>query len=351
LSWEAAEMARKGLLSGMFDEKDEFTAVNSEAENLVSSKPPRSGGGAFGMMSRAANEMATKVEAAQKIEQQLLAGETVVDLDPDSIDASFVQDRIDFDEDRFQELVSAIQSRGQDTPILVRPNPNVAGRFQVVFGHRRVRAARLLGLPVRAVVRELSDEDHVVAQGQENSARADLSFIEQALFAASLLERGFDTSIVETALTVNKSVISKMHSVTRLIPKDVIKLFGSARGIGRDRWYELSLKFRDSSSAVETTKLLAQPSFCQASPDEKFDLLARRLSSFETPERSGNLSKTPIRTAYSRDPSDWSKFVKVKETTRARTLSFDKSAAPGFAEFVEMRLEALFVEFQEKTGD
>jgi ParB family transcriptional regulator, chromosome partitioning protein len=156
---------------------------------------------------------------------------------------------------------------------------------------------------------------------------------------------------VETALTVNKSVISKMHSVTRLIPKHVIKLFGSARGIGRDRWYELSLKFRDSSSLVEATALMAQPSFCQASPEEKFDLLSRRLSSFETPERSGNLSKNPIRTDYSRDPSAWSKFVKVKETTRARTLSFDKSAAPGFAEFVEMRLEALFVEFQEKTGD
>jgi ParB family transcriptional regulator, chromosome partitioning protein len=344
-------MARKGLLSGMFDEKDEFTAVNSEAESSVSSIRPRSGGGAFGMMSRAANEMATKVEAAQKIEQKLLAGETVVDLDPDAIDASFIQDRIDFDEDRFQELVSAIQLRGQDTPILVRPNPNGLGRFQIVFGHRRAKAARLLGLPVRAVVKDLSDEDHVVAQGQENSARADLSFIEQALFAASLLERGFDTKIVEAALTVNKSVISKMHSVTKQIPKDVINLFGSARGIGRDRWYELSLNFRHKSSSEEASKLLVQSNFVQASQAGKFDLLSKRLSALETSEQSTTPSTalsgmTPIRNSLA-----WSKVVKVKETEKARTLSFDKSAAPGFAEFVEKRLAALFAEFQEKTGD
>jgi ParB family transcriptional regulator, chromosome partitioning protein len=344
-------MARKGLLSGMFDEKDEFTAVNSEAKSSVSSNRPRSGGGAFGMMSRAANEMATKVEAAQKIEQKLLAGETVVDLDPDSIDASFIQDRIDFDEDRFQELVSAIQSRGQDTPILVRPNPNGAGRFQIVFGHRRAKVARLLGVPVRAVVKELSDKDHVVAQGQENSARADLSFIEQALFATGLLERGFDTKIVEAALTVNKSVISKMHSVTKLIPKDVINLFGSARGIGRDRWYELSLSFRHKSSSDEALKLLVQPNFVQASPEKKFDLLSKRLSALETSEQSFSPSKAPSGVVASRNSLAWSKFVKIKETQKARTLSFSKSAAPGFAEFVEMRLEALFVEFQEKTGD
>jgi ParB family transcriptional regulator, chromosome partitioning protein len=344
-------MARKGLLSGMFDDKEEFTAVNSQSESLVLSNRPRSGGGAFGMMSRAANEMATKVEAAQKIEEKLLSGETVIDLDPDEIDASFIQDRIDFDEDRFQELVSAIQARGQDTPILVRPNPNGAGRFQIVFGHRRAKAARLLGRPVRAVVKELSDEDHVVAQGQENSARADLSFIEQALFAASLLEKGFDSKIVEAALTVNKSVISKMHSVTKLVPKDVIKLFGSARGIGRDRWYELSLNFRHNNSIEEAAKLLTQSNFVQASHEGKFDLLSKRLSSLEISKQSTKRSSALPGVVPRRESLAWSKFVKVKETEKARTFSFDKSAAPGFAEFVEMRLEALFVEFRKKTGD
>ncbi|MFC7555837.1 ParB/RepB/Spo0J family partition protein [Pseudoroseomonas wenyumeiae] len=60
----------------------------------------------------------------------------------------------------------------------MRPHPTEPGRFQVAFGHRRLRAARDLAKPVRAVVRPLSDRELVLAQGQENSARANLSFIE-----------------------------------------------------------------------------------------------------------------------------------------------------------------------------
>ena len=43
-----------------------------------------------------------------------------------------------------------------------------------------------LSRKVRAVVKEMKDREHVIAQGQENSARANLSFIEKALFAARI---------------------------------------------------------------------------------------------------------------------------------------------------------------------
>ncbi len=118
---------------------------------------------------------------------KLVEGETIVELDPDSVDASFVQDRLDDDDEReFNELVAAMRERGQDTPILVRPHPSAPARYMVVFGHRRLRAAKELGRKVRAVVKDLKDRDHVVAQGQENSARANLSFIEKALYAAHI---------------------------------------------------------------------------------------------------------------------------------------------------------------------
>ena len=59
----------------------------------------------------------------------------------------------------------------------------------IVFGHRRAKVARDLGDAVRAVVKPLADIDHVIAQGQENTARADLSFIEKSLFAG-IIESG-----------------------------------------------------------------------------------------------------------------------------------------------------------------
>src|SRR4051794_14635231 len=95
-----------------------------------------------------------------------LSKSSVVDLDPAMVDTSFVADRLDEDDEAYQELFQAIRERGQDSPILVRPHPEHSGRFQTVFGHRRVKVARQLGRPVRAVIKKMGDEDHVIAQGQ-----------------------------------------------------------------------------------------------------------------------------------------------------------------------------------------
>lgn len=69
--------------------------------------------------------------------------------------------------EQFKELLEAIKERGQDSPVLVRPHPKLDGRYQIVFGLRRVRVARELGRKVRAVVKALDDKTHVIAQGQE----------------------------------------------------------------------------------------------------------------------------------------------------------------------------------------
>ncbi|WP_164125936.1 ParB/RepB/Spo0J family partition protein, partial [Stenotrophomonas maltophilia] len=61
-----------------------------------------------------------------------------------------------------------IRQHGQNVPILVRPKPGDTEGYEVAFGHRRLRAARELGIKVRAVVRSLTDEQLVIAQGQEN---------------------------------------------------------------------------------------------------------------------------------------------------------------------------------------
>jgi plasmid partitioning protein RepB len=74
---------------------------------------------------------------------RLLEGETVVSLDPRTVDASVVSDRFGDDDEDFALLLEAIK---QSTPILVRPHPDDASRYMIVFGHRRARVARELGL-------------------------------------------------------------------------------------------------------------------------------------------------------------------------------------------------------------
>ncbi len=182
-------MARKNLLEGLADLPNDASAA--------ASYPMR---GAGKSLVRSLDELAKQAD-------KFLEGEAVVELEPDQIDGSFVRDRLSDDDDAFHDLLEAIRARGQDTPVLVRPLADASGRYQLVFGHRRVRAARELGRKVRAVVKTIDDRTHVIAQGQENSARANLSFVERALFARRLDDLGYDREVIGAALAANAASI------------------------------------------------------------------------------------------------------------------------------------------------
>jgi ParB family chromosome partitioning protein len=219
-------MARKNLL------EDLVTPAELEAAQQPSINYPMRG--ASKSMIRSLDEIARQAE-------KFLEGEAVVELDPDAVDISFVTDRLEDDAAQFEELKAAIAERGQDSPVLVRPHPTIAQRYQLVFGHRRLRAARELGRKVRAVVKTLDDRSHVIAQGQENSARANLTFIERALFAKRLETLGYDREVISSSLAANAASLSKMMSVTGRIPEEVIRGIGPAPSVGRERWVEMSL--------------------------------------------------------------------------------------------------------------
>src|SRR5260370_28550469 len=103
------------------------------------------------------------------------SGAFVIEIDPSMIDPSPVVDRFDHaGGPSFEALKISIRQRGQEIPVLVRGHPAQPGRYQSAYGHRRVRAARELGRPVRAILRALSDEELAIAQCVENSAREDL---------------------------------------------------------------------------------------------------------------------------------------------------------------------------------
>ena len=147
---------------------------------------PRREGQPVGALGASLSALSERGKHAEEIEKKLAAGQTVVELDTTLIDPSFVSDRMPISDEALSDLVEAIGESTQLSPILVRPHPETPGRYQTAFGHRRVRAVAILGIPVRAIVRELTDEEMVVAQGQENHARKDLSYIEKALFAQRL---------------------------------------------------------------------------------------------------------------------------------------------------------------------
>lgn len=96
-----------------------------------------------------------------------------------------VRDTID--PDKVRELAESIRSQGLLQPILVR---SLNGRFEVVAGHRRYLATRLLGdRKIKSIVRELSDEETFLIRAMENDQREDLNPIEKAKVYKRLKER------------------------------------------------------------------------------------------------------------------------------------------------------------------
>jgi ParB family chromosome partitioning protein len=115
------------------------------------------------------------------------------------------QPRKRFDESDLAELADSIRSRGVLQPILVRPAPGAAGRFEIVAGERRWRAAQRAGLhELPAVVQDL-DEVEVLEIGIiENVQRADLNPLEEAQGYQALIDR-FGRTQQEIAEVVGKS--------------------------------------------------------------------------------------------------------------------------------------------------
>ena len=83
--------------------------------------------------------------------------------------------------DSITELVQSVRARGILQPLLVRPDPNAPGRFQIIAGERRWRAARKAGLAmVPVVIKEVPDDRLLEIALVENIQRQELNPIEEA---------------------------------------------------------------------------------------------------------------------------------------------------------------------------
>jgi ParB family chromosome partitioning protein len=219
-----------------------------------------------------------EAKEATSLREQIASGVSVVDLDPALVEPSFMADRLARNSDAdYRKLVDSIRTAGQQVPILVRPHPDKPVGYQVAFGHRRRDAALELGLPVKAIIRPLTDQELVVAQGKENAERRNLSFIERALFAAALDQKGFSRATVNAALSVQTSEMTRLLSVARSVPADIIQAIGPAPKAGRPRWIELAkLLERDAGLSV-ARQALRQGPFQSLTSDRRFDALIQEL--------------------------------------------------------------------------
>lgn len=130
------------------------------------------------------------------------------------------QPRIKFDYDELEGLASSIRSSGLLQPINVRPLEN--GKYELISGERRLRAARMVGLSnLPCIVMNVSDEQSALFALIENVQRQNLDFFEEAVALEKLMsEHGLSQEELSKKLGKAQSTLSNKLRLLRL-PEDL----------------------------------------------------------------------------------------------------------------------------------
>ena len=142
-----------------------------------------------------------------------------------SIDRDPNQPRVNFDEERLNELCDSIKTYGVISPIIVQPG-KVPGRYSLIAGERRLRASQMAGLEtIPALIDKNADGDSertLAMQLVENIQRADLTPLERA-HAIGALKETYSLSVRDVAhrLGISKSMVQRSLDILDL-PDDLL---------------------------------------------------------------------------------------------------------------------------------
>jgi ParB family transcriptional regulator, chromosome partitioning protein len=150
-------------------------------------------------------------------------GEELQEVDIDLIDPNPDQPRLRFNEDKLNELAQSISANGLVQPLLLRRSAN--GRYQIVAGERRWRAAQRAGLrSVHSVVRNIPDSKLLELALIENIQREELNPIEEASAYQRLIHNlGLTQDEVAQQVGKDRSSIANYLRLLKL-PEDVQRM-------------------------------------------------------------------------------------------------------------------------------
>lgn len=177
------------------------------------------------------------------------------------------QPRRTFRDDEMAELTASVREKGIIQPLIVRPDPTIHGRYEIVAGERRWRAAQMAQLhDVPVIVRTYTDTEVLEVAIIENIQRADLNAMDEAAAFRQLMERfGHTQDQLATALGKSRSHVANQMRLLSL--PDEVQAYvvsgqlsaGHARAlIGHPRCAELARKVIADKLTVRDTERLAR---------------------------------------------------------------------------------------------
>ena len=204
----------------------------------------------------------------------------------DLIDPNPRQPRKRFPEDELDALARSIAAHGIVQPLLLRPSTISDGRYEIVAGERRWRAAQRAGehaVPVR--VREFSEDEMLQVALVENLQRSDLNPIEEARGYVALLEE-FSRTQSDVAEVVGKSRAHIANMVRLLqLPDGVLAMLEEgALTIGHARPLIGKLDAESLARQVVAKKLSVREAEALASAPERQKSGSRRTATPKDPD-------------------------------------------------------------------
>ena len=241
-------------------------------------------------------------------------GETLASLAIDALQPGRFQPRGRIDQEALAELAESIKSQGVMQPILARPI--AAGRYEIIAGERRWRAARMAGLAaVPALVREVTDRHALAIALIENLQREDLNPLDEATGIKRLTEE-FGMTHAEAAEAVGRSraAITNALRLLELAPPVQELLREGKLDMGHAR------------------ALLALPALKQI--EFARDAVARQLSVRQVERRVAHLSARATVRMRARGDRDVTRLEEELSGQLGTTVSIRTGAKPGSGKLV-----------------
>lgn len=327
LADRTALVVSKAMSTNMNDHPEEALA------RALASSPKTAVGQMMGvaLFRKEADDKAIAAEVrANELEEKFKGAQPSKLLDPRHVHPSQWANRdvSSFETKEFADLLLEIESAGGNIQaIKVRPKKDCPNEFEIVFGHRRHQACLRLGLPVLAVIEDVSNAELFTQMDRENRQRADLRPYEQGLMYSRALEDGLFPSQrkLGDAIGLTHSIIGTYISIAKL-PKEVIAAFNSPLDI-QARWgaiLEKAIK-SDQDAVLARAKVLSS-----ISPKAKSTRVLKSLLGV-LPEPSTPKEKTPVeylgkngqRGIMSFNPNNGSYKISLKGVNESRMKELD----------------------------
>ena len=159
---------------------------------------------------------------SEELEKESVKDSPLREIDIDLIDVNKGQARKEFDKEKLKELGESIKLHGLIQPLILTENN---GRYTIVAGERRYRAARMVGIKtLPAVVRTFDESKLLELSLIENIQREDLNPVEEGKAILLLMEQhGFTQEQVSERIGRSRSAVANTLRLLTL-PKKVLEL-------------------------------------------------------------------------------------------------------------------------------